>query len=254
MRTSITLRSQGDDRPVEATLTTGHLRPSIVSLAPNRARLALVGVLALLLAGDDVRIDLDLGEGVHLDLVEVAGTVAYNGEGRLSAWHVTANLAASASLTWHGQPFVVSDGANVERTLRFDLHETARLRLRDTVVLGRTGELGGVIDNTTRIVVGGIPQLVETQVLRSRAERYPAAGQETAGRSVRYPHPPREAAGLLGGYRVIDSYVCIPARDWPPLEVADGVGHDFELPGGGRLWRHLGTSAVHSPIQALLRA
>ena len=44
-------------------------------------------------------------------VTDVAGTVAYDGRGVGARWDVTVSVAAGATLSWHGEPLVVSDGA-----------------------------------------------------------------------------------------------------------------------------------------------
>ena len=83
-------------------------------------RIGLLATTALLLGGDEVEIEVSVGEGMRLDLFDIAGTVAYHGRGRPAAWHVRIELADGAELRYRGEPFVVADGADVHRTLRVD--------------------------------------------------------------------------------------------------------------------------------------
>ncbi len=73
------------------------------------ARVGLLATQALLLAGDDVRVEVDVAPGAWLDIVETTGTVAYEGEVP-SSWVIEATVGDEALLTWAGKPFVVSDG------------------------------------------------------------------------------------------------------------------------------------------------
>ena len=108
---------------------------------------------------------MSVGEGIRLDLFDIAGTVAYHGRGRPAAWHVRIELAEGAELRYRGEPFVVSDGADVRRTLRVELAETAGLRLRETLILGRSGESGGRLRSETRLRIAGADVWVEDQLL-----------------------------------------------------------------------------------------
>ena len=136
--------------------------------------------------------------GRPLELFDVAGTVAYHGRGRPAAWHTTARVAAGGTLRWSGEPFVVADGADVQRTLDLDLDAAATLRLRETLVLGRSGEVGGRLRNRTGIRVGGEPVLLEDQLLDPAGLR---------------GHP-----GMLGDRRVIDTVITVggPAPSHAP--------------------------------------
>ncbi|WP_405189025.1 urease accessory protein UreH-like protein [Streptomyces anulatus] len=89
--------------------TTGHLTARIMEQDTHGARVGLLATQALLLAGDDVRVEVDVAPGAWLDIVETTGTVAYEGEAP-SSWVIEATVGDEALLTWAGKPFVVSDG------------------------------------------------------------------------------------------------------------------------------------------------
>jgi len=183
-----------------------------------------VATTALLLGGDEVEVAVELGPGARLDLFDVAGTVAYHGRGRPAFWRTTVVLADGAELTYAGQPFVVSDGADVTRTLRLDLAGTARLRLRETLVLGRKGQTGGRVHNRAELRVGGV------EAWREDTDLDPAGI--------------RDLPGLLGGRRVVDTLLTVgqPAPPVPPAVA-------YALPGGvGTVTRYLGTELADSPL------
>ena len=116
---------------------------------------------------------MSVGEGTRLDLFDIAGTVAYHGRGRPAAWHVRIELADGAELRYRGEPFVVADGADVQRTLRVELADTAGLRLRETLILGRSGEFGGRLRSETRLRIDGARRLGRRST--SRSGRRPTA-------------------------------------------------------------------------------
>ena len=124
-------------------------------------RLALVAAQALLLAGDHVRIELRVQGLVDVEIVETAGTVAYDMRGGAARWDIDVELLDGATLTWRGQPFVVSAGADVRRVTALDLGEGCRSKLHETIVLGRAGEEGGSVVARTHIDLAGEPLLVE---------------------------------------------------------------------------------------------
>ncbi len=66
----------------------GLLRAQRLHGPADRVRVALVGQTALLLGGDEVGLDVEVGPGAVLDLSDIAGTVAYHGRGRAASWHV----------------------------------------------------------------------------------------------------------------------------------------------------------------------
>lgn len=138
------------------------VRAMLLASDASSARVALVPDGALLLADDWIRIDVEVGAGTSLELVEPGGTVAYDMEGRSARWEVVATVAPGGSLVWHGEPFVVSAGARVRRTTRVVVADGAQVALREVVVLGRHGEQAGALDQSTTCTdEHGGPLLVE---------------------------------------------------------------------------------------------
>jgi urease accessory protein len=182
------------------------------SAAPGPVRIALVATQALLLAGDHVRISVVVSGDVELELVETAGTVAYDMRGGSASWDVSVSLVDGARLTWLGEPFVVSSGAVVSRSLAASLSSGCSLTLRESLVLGRTGEVGGSLALSTRASYDGAPLLVEDLDL------------SPAGRS---------GPAVLGPHRILDSVTTLGHR----LAEAPGV---LQLTGPGSVSRWIG--------------
>jgi urease accessory protein len=222
-----------DARPGRAALhlVGGPLTGKVLSVGPDRARIGLVATEALLLGGDDVRIDVRVGPGAHLELVEMAGVVAYHGRGRPASWTVHVHVAENATLTWHGEPFVVCDGAEVSRFTTIDLDLTATALLRETLVFGRAGETGGSLHTRTRVSAGGEPMLAEDLALG------PAQ---------------RAAVGVLGGPagvdRVVDS-IQLFGRRQPRTQSAQVTWLDLDQPGAVIRWT--GIDLASSPMPDL---
>lgn len=200
-------------------LVTGALSPRLLGRDARGARVALVATGALLLGGDHVRIELEVAGGAWLDVVETAGTVAYDGGGTPSTWSVHARLGPGARMRWNGLPFVVADGAAVRRTTTLDLAEGARALVRETLVRGRTGEPCGELRSLTDARIEGRPVLVEDLDAG-------AVGAEP---------------GALGGHRVIDQVLAI---GWRPPPSAEADAPRFDLAGPGALVRLL-SDATH---------
>ncbi|EGD43880.1 LigA [Nocardioidaceae bacterium Broad-1] len=198
------------------------LRPMLLASDARSARISLVPDGAMLLAGDHVTIDVEVGEGASLTLVEPAGTVAYDMDGGRASWSVRIALAAGATLVWAGEPFVVSAGADVTRDTRVTLAPGARLALRETLVLGRHGERPGRA-STTWSAYGhdGRPVLVESLDLDASSL----------------------APGLLGPHRVLGSVTAL-GQEIAPDAFPDGR---LDLEHGGTLWRHLASEAHEIP-------
>ncbi|AKU17910.1 urease accessory protein UreD [Luteipulveratus mongoliensis] len=222
-RVGVTAQPNGRAR---VDLRSGLLAPRLLSSGPDQASVALVATTATLLAGDHVRLEVDVGPGVRLELRDVAGTVAYDGRGGEARWDMAIRIASDAALTWHGEPLVVSAGASVHRSLHVDIAAGGRLLLRDTVALGRSGEPPGALTCRTRMTYDGRPALAEDLTLSPETVALP---------------------GLLGGSRVIDT---VTAIGWRPADVPDGPA-TLHLAEPGVLARELVTDAHQSRLTAL---
>lgn len=214
--------------PVRVATTPGLLQARTVSRGPDRAHVALVAGGAMLVGGDRVAVEVEVGEGCALELEDVGGTLAYPGEGRRSAFDVTIRLEAGAHLVWRSLPFVVAEGAAVDRTVTITLGQGAALCVRETLVLGRTGERGGALRSRLHArTVDGDPLLLEDLDLDGA----------------------RPVTGVMGPYRVLDSVLLLGAR--PQAAPADGaVVLELETPGS--LARALAHDAHSAVLDAVL--
>ena len=133
-------------------------------------------------------------------------------------------MADGACLTYAGQPFVVSDGADVTRAVRIDLAGAARLRLRETLVLGRDGQVGGRVRSRTDLWSDGV------EVWREDTDLDPAGI--------------RDLPGMLGGRRIVDTVVTVgqPAEPAPPAMAYALLGQV------GTVTRWLGSDLAESPL------
>ena len=207
--------------PARLDLRGGLVSPRVVRQGAASAEVALIATTATLLGGDELRLSVEVGPGLRLDLRDVAGTVAYHGRGAGCLVEVALTVHPGAVLVWAGEPLVVCDGARVVRTLDVDVADTGRLLLRDRVALGRTGETGGDLTCRTTMAYAARPALVEELTLR---------GGSGAG------------TGVLGGARVVDS---VTALGWRPADPGRDV---FSLHEPGALARQLATDAHHSTL------
>ncbi|WP_232676544.1 urease accessory protein UreD [Nocardioides sp. R-C-SC26] len=199
------------------------LRPMLLHGAGRTARVSLVPEGAMLLAGDHLDVRVDVGPDAALEIVEPAGTVAYDMRGGTARWAVSITLGPGARLTWGGQPLVVAAGADVERTTVVTRAVGAVLALRETVVLGRYGEWPGALRQDLAITGPAGPELVEELVL-----------------------DPLNAVGLWGRHRVMSSVLLLGASADGPAD--DLAGDRFDLEAGGVLWRALGNE-VHATLR-----
>ena len=221
------------------TLGTGALVARTVDVGPRSAHVALVAAGALLLGGDRVHIDVVVGAGCTLELQDVGGTVAYDADGEQSAWTVSIRVETDALLLWHGLPFVVADGAHVNRSTRIELADASSVAcLRETIVLGRTGESGGFVDLRTHVTIGAEPLFLE---------RLPVRGTD-------------RTPGILGDNRVLDTVLLAGLRvgdacSAASTDTADAVtalaaagAELLQLEGPGSLARSLHLQAHRSPL------
>ncbi|MFH9266763.1 urease accessory protein UreD [Streptomyces sp. NPDC017546] len=174
--------------------TTGHLTARIMEQDTHGARVGLLATQALLLAGDDVRIEVDVAPGAWLDIVETTGTVAYEGEAP-SSWAIDATVGDEGLLTWAGKPFVVSDGIATHRDTRIRLHGTGRILMQEKIVLGRAGQTGGDLTTSLNATDDTGPVQVEHLDLTRQTRSMP---------------------GMLGNLRSMDT---VTALGWSPEPV-----------------------------------
>lgn len=203
----------------------GAIVPRVITHGLSSARVALVAGGALLLGGDEVCIEITVGEGCTLELEDIGGTVAYDADGERSKWMVDVVVETGGVFLWHGLPMIVADGANVRRTMRIALAANALACVRETVVLGRVGESGGLVHQRTDVTIEDVPLFVEELVV---------------GGGVDIP-------GVIGPNRVLDSVLSAGARGLavlPPVRVLE-----FEC--AGSLARYVGMATHTSPLDAI---
>lgn len=206
--------------------------PRLIARRGRRVEVALVAGRAMLLPGDHVHLEIRVGEGCTLDLVDIGGLVVY-GRPELgdepSGWRAEITLAPGARLTWEGLPTVVTADGELLRTTVMELASGASVALRETLVLGRTGEAGGRLLSDLDATDATGPLLRES--LEVQGEQ---------------PEP-----GVLGRARVMDSIVVLGER-LGPADETDIVRLD--LAGEGTTLRYLGDAAHHSPLGELWRS
>ncbi|MGH3424610.1 MAG: urease accessory protein UreD [Nocardioidaceae bacterium] len=203
-----------------------YLRPRPLAHHGTLARVALVGAYATLLAGDDLRLEIAVGPGAQLELVEPSGTIAYDARGGSARWSATVDVAAGGTLVWDAAPFVVAHGADVHRCTRAVLDEGAAMLLRETLVLGRESEsTGGRLYSSLHATYRGRPLLVEDLDVRDPAHR--------------------GSPGILGDNRVLATAAILGARP-----DSSSSPHETPLAGPGSLARVLAPHA-HLALAAL---
>jgi len=203
-----------------------HVRPMLLASDEAGARVSLVPEGALLLAGDAVSLHIAVGAGARLELLEPAGTVAYAMHGGSAVWDVTIELEPAASLVWAGEPFVVSAGADVTRRTTIRMGWDAMLAMRETLVLGRHGEVPGRLSQHLTVTgQNGAPMLSESLDVG-----------------------PESSPLLLGGARIMGSVLTLGYRT-PRATDAPSITH-LDLDGLGTVSRALAHQVHHLPLDA----
>lgn len=121
------------------------LVPRVLQRTPSSARIALTAGYSILHTGDHLALDVVVGPGCLLEIVETGGTVAYPTPSSSSSWRTRIEVGPAATLLWNALPLVIASGARVTRATTLSMHPTARALLRETIVLGRSGEVGGQV-------------------------------------------------------------------------------------------------------------
>lgn len=203
----------------------GHLGVRVLEAGPAHVRVALLAEGALLVAGDDVSVGMRVGTSVRLEVVEPAGTVAFDMRGGSARWGVAVEVADGGDLVWRAEPFVVATGAVVDRDVAVALDGTGTVALREMLVLGRVRESGGVIRQRLRVEGAAGPMLAEDLAIDGARPR----------------------VGVLGTHRVVDS-VTLLGRRAPWIPTPEGM-HRLELERAGTVLRYIGDETHTSPVE-----
>jgi urease accessory protein len=123
--------------------------------------LCLVGTAAGPLAGDDLRLSVDIAAGARAQLVAAGASIAQGGASRMAT---DVHVGAGGRLDADPGALVVSAGACVHLGLSMALEPTAALTWREVIVLGRTGEPAGRATLRWNVTRG------ETPLLRQRVD------------------------------------------------------------------------------------
>ncbi|MFI7227448.1 urease accessory protein UreD [Nonomuraea angiospora] len=126
----------------------------------DQARVCILGVMSAPLGGDRLRIEATAEEGAHLHITTAAATIALRGPTTAHAtYDVHLAVAEHASLHWLPQPLISAARSNLRQSCTIDLAPTARLLLREQIVLGRAGEPPGRLDTRLTVHRDGRPLL-----------------------------------------------------------------------------------------------
>ncbi|NNG38943.1 urease accessory protein UreD [Flexivirga sp. ID2601S] len=208
-------------------LRSGLLAPRVVRRSGTAVEVALLATTATLLGGDHARVDIRVGSGCRVTIVDVAATVAYDAGGQKSFWDNLIHVEDGGALCWLAEPLVVADGAHVQRATSAAVASGARLVLREALMLGRHQGVGGVLDARTRIDYDGRPAVVEDLVLTPQSRRQ---------------------RPLIGDHRFVDTVTAVGFRP-----VSEGPAPTYRLAVPGAQSRRLSSAAHASDIPRIAR-
>ena len=217
MTTRIAVRA-GNPR-AQVDLVVGALAPRLVGRTSCTAHVALTAAGMLLLGGDVVSVEVDVGSDCTLELEDVGGMVAYRAPRSASQLTLVARVGSGGTLLWRALPLVVAEGARIERRTQIDLDRGGCAVIRETIVLGRQGETGGSLKSHLSITDPDGPALNEDLDVDGS-----------------FPEP-----GILGSARVLDAVIAVGFRPDPEPGA-------MQLDQPGAVARHVGNHTHESPM------
>jgi urease accessory protein len=198
--------------------------PVLASQAPLVLRacgdvVRLVAAAGGPLGGDELCLDIEVGDGARLELRTVAASVVQPDRvGHESTVTFRARVGAGGHLAFLPEPTVICAGARHRTRTYVSLAPSASLVLREELVLGREDERGGRVDALLHVDRGGRALLRATLDLDG-------TDVSTAGPAV------------LGGARTVGSLLTVdpswvdPTLRPPPWCHPDAAALDLEGPG-----------------------
>jgi urease accessory protein len=161
----------------------GQLRsepPILLRHTPCRtgpATVYLLGGAAGPLGGDDLRLEIEVGEGAALHIHGIAASVALPGRsGSASRMTVAARVAEGGELHWLPEPLIAAAGCRHEAVSTVDMREGARLLWREELICGRYGEPPGDATIATSLTYAGKPLLRQALRVGPQAPEYAGPG------------------------------------------------------------------------------
>jgi len=164
----------------------------------------LVGGAAGPLGGDDLHLNIEVGQDAALCMRTVAASIALpDRSGAPSRIVVTATVANGGSLRWLPEQLIAAARCHHTTLAIVELEEGASLLWRDELVCGRHNEQPGDATVTTSVQYSGRPLLRQTLSVGPRADGWagPAVlgGAKATGSLLHVrPDAPRVAPSLLG--------------------------------------------------------
>jgi urease accessory protein len=157
----------------------------IVLRPTGDARVHLVHGAGGPLGGDALRLEARVGAAATLAVRSAGATIVQPGRSGLPArWDTGVVVGADATLDWGPEPTVVTDGATFHTSLRVELGAGARAAVREVVVLGRHGGIGGRYQGRLTVSVDGVPLLAHATLLDGANPALGGPGGTAGARAV----------------------------------------------------------------------
>ncbi|MGC5028490.1 urease accessory protein UreD [Micromonospora sp. DT229] len=160
----------------------------------------VVGGAAGPLAGDDLRLDVEVGPGAVVRVQTVAASIALPGRpGAVSRMLVRATVAAEAVLHWLPEQLVAAAGCAHIADAQVEVAEGGTLHWRDELICGRHREQPGHAEINTWVDLAGRPLLRQSLTVGPQAPGWagpavldgaPATGSLLVLDPTRPPDPP----------------------------------------------------------------
>ncbi|MEV5650733.1 urease accessory protein UreD [Nocardia sp. NPDC052254] len=152
MRTEIRIVARAGELPLI------HATGALAARRTGPGTVHLVGAAATPLGGDDIDIGIVVEPGARLVLRSVAATIALPGHAsRISAARWTVDVGADGELDFDPEPTVVAGGADHRSTTTVRMAADARVRIRERVQIGRSGEDAGFWRGDLIADIGDLP-------------------------------------------------------------------------------------------------
>lgn len=143
------LRSEA---PMMLRPTIGTGREPLVEQLEDVVRVSVAASSAGPVGGDQLRLDVRVEAGSTLVLTQISATLLLPGrDGAQSSTEVHVRVEDGGTLVWLPEPVIAARGCHHLNTVRVALATTARLVMREELILGRHGEQPGLLEQRTRV-------------------------------------------------------------------------------------------------------
>lgn len=110
------------------------------------------------IGGDVYRLDVEVGACSALVLGDISPTLLLPGpDGACSSYVITIDVAEHATLIWLAEPLIAARGCDHSQRVDVALHPSARLMMREELLLGRHNEACGSVRQRSTVRRGGVP-------------------------------------------------------------------------------------------------